>query len=333
MVGCSIKEIIGREKKPVKWLVSAELALVAYIAFTLVMALITSTNLHNGDALVWENVRMVLTTGALWLVYRIWPCRAFMFLRMCMLFWYLSELYPETYVLSSQFSNLDHHFAHLEQMIFGCQPALLFCKAYDSHVFSELMNFGYSMYFPMFVSFFWYIAFTQYKDMLRVCFIILTSFYIYYVIYDLLPVTGPQYYYLAAGVENIAAGTFPDVGMYFQSHTEMLPSPGYTDGFFYGLVETAHASGERPTAAFPSSHVGIATVTMCLAIMMRKWKFAIIWAIPYLLLCISTVYIQAHYAIDAIAGFITGVPLAIVLYKFAPHDDSAPKKARKNKNI
>ena len=71
---------------------------------------------------------------------------------------------------------------------------------------------------------------------------------------------------------------------------------------FYSLVEGSQQVGERPTAAFPSSHVGISTILMIMAWRGSKKLFACL--IPfYMLLCGATVYIQAHYVIDAIVGF------------------------------
>ena len=47
--------------------------------------------------------------------------------------------------------------------------------------------------------------------------------------------------------------------------------PGGRELFVRTLVEQAQAGGERPTAAFPSSHVGAATVLMLLmALIMFK---------------------------------------------------------------
>jgi membrane-associated phospholipid phosphatase len=69
--------------------------------------------------------------------------------------------------------------------------------------------------------------------------------------------------------------------------------------------------GERPTAAFPSSHVGMSTILMILAFRANKYLFACL--IPfYLLLCGATVYIQAHYLIDSIAGFISAFMIYVV---------------------
>jgi membrane-associated phospholipid phosphatase len=155
--------------------------------------------------------------------------------------------------------------------------------------------------------------FFRYKEFDRTVFIILTAFFIYYVIFIFLPVTGPQYYYQAVGLDNIAAGVFPDVGHYFFDHQEPLPMPGWSDGFFYHMVENAHNAGERPTAAFPSSHVGIATILMFLAWRLRnRWLF---WGMMpiYVLLCLATVYIQAHYFVDVIGGWVSAVVIYVIL--------------------
>jgi membrane-associated phospholipid phosphatase len=93
----------------------------------------------------------------------------------------------------------------------------------------------------------------------------------------------------------------------------MLTSPGYQDGFFYHLVEAAHNAGERPTAAFPSSHVGISTICMLAIWHTRNWKLFAFTGIIYIFLCMATVYIQAHYVIDAIAGFISGIVLYAIM--------------------
>ena len=128
--------------------------------------------------------------------------------------------------------------------------------------------------------------------------------------------TGPQYYYLAAGVEQIAHGVFPNVHDYFATHTEALTIPGWNEGFFYNFVAGAHATGERPTAAFPSSHVGITSILMLLA-WHSKNKKLFFGILPfYILMCFATVYIQAHYVIDVFAGWISAITIYSVLFFF-----------------
>ena len=116
--------------------------------------------------------------------------------------------------------------------------------------------------------------FYDYKNFQRCAFVIIASFMVYYVIYDFLPVVGPTFYFKAIGMDSVSKGIFPAVGHYFNTHTDCIPSPGYPNGIFYQLVESAKEAGERPTAAFPSSHVGISTVCMLLAWRTQnRWLF------------------------------------------------------------
>ena len=219
----------------------------------------------------------------------------------------LSWWYPDTYEFNRLFPNLDHLFARWEQSWFECQPALLFSQAWSHPVFSELMDMGYAVYYPLIglvaLYFFWF----RYDQFGRASFVILAAFFAYYIIYIALPVAGPQYYFKAVGVEEIAQGIFPNVGHYFATHSEALTSPGYHDGVFYQMVVDAHNAGERPTAAFPSSHVGITTILMLLLMSVRNYKL-LLWLTPfYVLLCLSTVYIQAHYAVDVLGGWVSAI--------------------------
>jgi membrane-associated phospholipid phosphatase len=145
----------------------------------------------------------------------------------------------------------------------------------------------------------------------KMSFVLVTSFFIYYLLYIFIPVAGPQFYFPAIGFDNVAKGVFPAIGDYFNYHQELLPGPGYQHGFFYSLVESSQQVGERPTAAFPSSHVGISTILMIMAWRGSKKLFACLLPF-YLLLCGATVYIQAHYVIDAVVGFFSAFLLYVV---------------------
>ena len=177
---------------------------------------------------------------------------------------------------------------------------------------SEPLNMGYFAYYPMIlVVVVWYFLF-RFDLFEKVCFVIVTSFFVYYLIYIFVPVAGPQFYFPAIGEENVAQGIFPAIGDYFHHHQELLPGPGYEHGFFYNLVEGSQQVGERPTAAFPSSHVGMSTILMIMA--GRGSRRLFLCLLPfYLLLCGATVYIQAHYLIDAIAGFVSAIGLYVVV--------------------
>ena len=308
-----IKHLFEIERKPKKGLLAVEWVVMGYLLLTVLVILFTFTKAMNPEAMLWGRFRIVMLTLAVWLVYRLIPCRFTLLCRITVQMFLLSWWYPDTYELNRLFPNLDHHFAAYEQWLCGCQPALLFSQAISHHVFSELMHLGYASYFPLIalVSLFYF--FFRYKEFDRAVFIILTSFFIYYVIFIFLPVTGPQYYYLAAGLDNIAQGIFPNVHDYFATHDQPLPMPGYSDGYFYQCVASAHATGERPTAAFPSSHVGITTILMILA--WRSRSRPLFWGITplYILMCLATVYIQAHYVVDVIGGWVSAVVIYAVL--------------------
>ena len=296
-----------------KGLLLFEWVVLAYMAFTLLIVLFTSTKLVNPDAMIWGRVRVGAMTIALWAVYRMMPCKLTMFARVAAQMGMLAWWYPDTYEINRMFPNLDHLFATWEQQLFGFQPALDFARAFPSPIVSELMDCGYASYYPMIAVVLLFYFFKRYGEFKKTAFIILGSFFLYYVIYDLLPVVGPTFYYKAIGLQNAAQGIFPNVGDYFNSHQDCLPSPGYAQGFFYDLVEDAKAAGERPTAAFPSSHVGVSTICILLAWHSGNRKLLFSLLPFYVFLCMATVYIQAHYAIDAIAGLITGVVFYAVL--------------------
>ena len=313
----AIIDIFRIEKKPRKGLLAVEWVIMGYLLLTLLLMLFTYTKVQNPEPMLWGRFRIVMLTLAMWLVYRLIPCRFTLFCRVVLQLALLSWWYPDTYEFNRMFPNLDHLFAGYEQRIFGFQPALLFSQTFTHPVFSELMHLGYVSYFPLItlVTLFYFLW--RYSEFERATFIILTSFFIYYLIFIFLPVAGPQFYYVAVGMENIANGVFPDVEHYFANHQEMVTLPGYQDGIFYHLVEEAHAAGERPTAAFPSSHVGITTILMFLA--WRTRNKLLFWGMMpfFVLMCLATVYILAHYAIDVIAGWVSAAVIYVVLLFFS----------------
>jgi membrane-associated phospholipid phosphatase len=196
--------------------------------------------------------------------------------------------YPETYYLGKCIlPNLDHIFVAADQWIFGCQPSLEFSKAIPYAWFSELMNISYLSYFIMIMGTSFYLFFTNRPVAQKVAFIILCSFLFYYIIFIIIPVMGPQFYF-----------SYPD---------NSIPE----SGIFRRLMMMVQEMGEQPTGAFPSSHVGICLINLTLLYKYARKGFYILLPIAILLIC-STVYIKAHYLIDVVAGFITA-PLIYLL--------------------
>lgn len=286
-------------------LLSVEVVTLIYMIITAVMTLIWWNGITDPAMMMyWRGgvvVYMALAIG----LYHLWPCRFMVALRALPLLACLAQWYPETYEFCKQFPYQDHFFAAVDNLLFGCQPALEFDKWLSSTLWYEAFSMGYYAYYYMMMAVLLFYLIARYHDFQRATFVFLTSFFIYYLIFEFLPVAGPQYYFCAVGVEKAQLDVFPEVGNYFRDHTDMLQLE--PRGIFSRLVLAAQEAGEHPTAAFPSSHVGMSTVTMLLAWRSRNRLLFWIMVPFYLLLVCATVYIKAHYAIDSIAGFVTAV--------------------------
>lgn len=316
----TLKSLFTIDNNPHKGLFTFEWATLIYLLATLAITLFCYTDLVNPGEMISGRIRVVIITAVVWAVYRLMPCRFMVLLRIAAQASTLPWLYADTYEINRILPNLDHVFAHADQWMFGYQPSLYFSQACPWTIFSEYLYLGYYSYFYLIVAtvvlyFCW-----SYGELQKALGIIMSSFFIYYIIFDFVPVVGPQYYYQAIGVDNVVNGIFPEVGTYFRTHQELFPAPGSDGDFFRSFVESgAVRDGERPTAAFPSSHVGLSTIVGCLLVRLcskrRTWWPMYIFTPLFIALSLATVYIHAHYAIDGIAGFISGLALFFILWK------------------
>lgn len=297
-------------------LLGIEWATLAYTFVTSVLAALLWERLSAPAALIESRLFVVLALSLVYWVYRLRPTDATLFVRQLFPLTLLGFWYPDTYEYCQVFPNLDHVFAEADQWLFGYQPALAFSQALPSKWWSEIFHLGYFSYYPLISVTVLAPLFTDRHRFGKAAFIVLTGFLLYYLIYLFLPVTGPQYYFQAIGPEAAESGHFAAVGDYFRYHAELRPSPA-PDGFFQRLVETTQASGERPTAAFPSSHVGMSTILMLL--LWHNNRRIFICAAPfYVALCCATVYIEAHYFIDVVGGLLSAIliyPLCCAVYR------------------
>lgn len=297
-----------------KGLFAVEKVTLIYDLLTSILILFLFQRMDHPWHMLLDRAMIAVMTFFLMYLYRLAPCKFSAFVRIAIQMSLLSYWYPDTFEFNRFFPNLDHVFAMTEQFFFGGQPAVWFCNTFPHLWVSEAFNMGYFAYYPMIliVTLFYFIY--RFELFEKMSFVLVTSFFIYYLIYIFIPVAGPQFYFPAIGLDNVMKGVFPSIGDYFNHHQELLPGPGYQHGFFYGLVEDSQQVGERPTAAFPSSHVGISTILMIMAWRGSKRLFTCL--IPfYVFLCAATVYIQAHYVIDAIVGFFSAIALYILVTK------------------
>ena len=307
------KFLFAINKKPLRGLLAVEWVVLGYTGLTLLVMLFMWTKVINPHVMLSLRLQSTCLILALWVVYRLVPCRMTLFCRIALLMLMLAQWYPDTYEFNRLLPNLDHLFAAAKQQLCGFQPALVFADKFNHPVFSELMHLSYVSYFPLIASVTLFYFFWRNDDFLRAMFIIITSFFTFYTVFIFLPVVGPQYYYPAVGIDLIARGEFPALGDYFMAPQQLPVMPGWEDGIFYKMNTLPHTNGECSTAAFPSSHVGVTLILLLLAWRTGNRKLTVLVAIFFTLMLFATVYVKAHYAIDVLAGIVSGFAFYFLL--------------------
>ena len=94
------------EKKPLKGLMGLEWVILVYTLITLIITLFCFTKLQHPDAMIWGRIRICAITIAMWLVYRLVPCRMMKFLRIFIQMSLLGWWYGDTYRINSLFQIL-----------------------------------------------------------------------------------------------------------------------------------------------------------------------------------------------------------------------------------
>lgn len=298
------------QEKKEKGLLSFEAATLIYMVASLVFIIIQWERLASPGGMLAARAAILIAMGLAFYVYQKYPCKAAILFRVAIPFLSLIYWYPETYQFCRIHEYQDHIFAQIDQVIFNCQPSLEFSRMYPSTFWHEFYCMGYYSYFYMMIAMVLFYFFARYERFQWATFVFLMSFFLFYVIFDFLPVAGPQYYFQYIGTDLGDMPDLPAVHDYFSNHTEIMPLE--VRGPFSNLVLQTQETGENPTAAFPSSHVGMSFITIILA-----WKsgnrILFFCLFPFFaILCLATVYLKAHYAIDSFAGIVVG----LVFYYF-----------------
>jgi membrane-associated phospholipid phosphatase len=190
--------------------------------------------------------------------------------------------YTETaYFKNVLFADFDPLLVHFEDALFGFQPSIEFSARFPYKWLNEIMFMGYSFYY--FLTFFicFAIFLLRREKFKKVTFVIIFSFLFYYLIFIAFPAVGPQFH-------------FP----YPENYV-----PVY--GIFGKFERFLQVAGERPTAAFPSAHIGIGIILVYFTLVYLPRLLPAV-SIVFIILCFATVYLKAHYLIDVLGGFITG---------------------------
>lgn len=290
-----------------------EKAAAIYAVFTLLLTAVFFNDMETPAlvSVIGGRLAIALGTFLLILLYRRKPCHATFHLRVIFQVALLAYWYPDIYNLAAQMPSQDHLLASADQAMFGCQPSLLFGQALSGGFWNELFNLGYFSYYLMIAGIVLLVIIKRPRRFDRVTFIVMSTFFMYYIVFLLFNSAGPQFYFHCPDVD-VANGVFPAVDTYFKDHNTLNHMSQITGPFSY-MIHLIQGS-EHPIAAFPSSHVGASTIILILAFRLKK-----IWGLlmlPFwILLCMSTVYIGAHYVIDVFGGLVSAVLFILIANK------------------
>ncbi|MFZ5624419.1 MAG: phosphatase PAP2 family protein [Gemmatimonadota bacterium] len=164
-----------------------------------------------------------------------------------------------------------------EQALFGGQPARDWWRAYPSTFWSPILHAAYlGYYLILVVPTVVFAARGDIASLRRSMLFVMATFVPCYLAFIFFPVAGPYY-------------SFP------------RPAGPVVDNWPARLLYAGLPSGSAFGAAFPSSHVA-ASVASTAGAWLSSRRLGIVLAIPTVLLVVSVVYCQMHYAIDALAG-------------------------------
>ena len=185
-----------------------------YNLFTTLLIIIFYNRLSDPQSMLMGRFMILVGTFAIIYAYTRYPSRFLILVRMVTQMLLLNYWYPDTFEFNRISPNLDHLFATTEFNLFGCQPALAFEQLLSGDMWREAFNMGYWLYYPMITLVTLFYFFKHPSKSERCSFIIMTAFFIHYIIYIFLPVAGPQFYFPVIGEAAASNGIYENIGNY-----------------------------------------------------------------------------------------------------------------------
>lgn len=265
-----------------------DIGTIFYVLFSTIFICINAPSIKD----TWTHfalriVVICLIFTQIWLTEK-FPNKILLLLKNTYPLFFLNYFYAETALIKNIIfhTDLDVYILQIDQWLYGCQPALEFSKLMPQAWFNECMFMSYFSYYLLTGVVCISIYFEKEAESYRTIFIIIISFYLYYILYIIFPVVGPQYYF------NVTA--------YQPEHP-----------YLFGKIMCFLHTMERATGAFPSSHVGMALVFSYIFFKHVKKLFFI--TLPFIIgICFATIYLKEHYVVDVIVGLLSA-PLFIIL--------------------
>lgn len=212
---------------------------------------------------------------------------------------------------------VDPVFFRLEEKVFGGQPSVKFMEWLPHPWVSEIFYAAYFSYYVMIGGVGLALYLQNRRQFDHYLAVVSFVFYVCYLTYIFLPVIGPPLFH-----KTVHGYSLPPE---FQPVEPLQVPAGIESGLFYRIMGWIYENIEAPGAAFPSSHVAVALVTLYFSFLyLRPIRF--VHLIAVLLLSLATVYCRYHFAVDVIAGAATAlvlIPLGNWLYqRFQKPQDS-----------
>ncbi len=280
-----------------------DIATVFYILISTLYMFIGASKLQDMSSHIFVRVSILALIGGLAYLHTTYPNSIISFLKNLYPLVFIGYFYTETSYLKNILidTNLDAQVTNLECYLWGCQPSIVFSQNMPQDWFAELMNICYFSYYLITTVVCLAIYFKNKTESYESIFIVIFSFYLYYILFALIPVAGPQFFYGYSDIE-----------------------PPY---FFGKIMHYILLNVEEPTGAFPSSHVGIALILSYVAFKHQRLIFYI--SLPFVIgICFATVYLKAHYLVDVIGAFISA-PIFIV-FSASMYKKLLPLSSKKN---
>lgn len=219
--------------------------------------------------------------------------------------WYPPVILPFLYVELARLNRIvwesyfDSWIQSLERWVFTVSPVLWFSEVLPSLLVSEYLHFAYIFYYLMIpiLGFALYLKKRSIEFQAYIWTLMMTFFFCY-IWFIFFPVEGPRY-------------------------SSPLLAETLQRGIFYRFSHWVLDQGAARGAAFPSSHVAAAMVTLFCA---WKWERKVfLFLLPLGVgLTLGTVYGRFHYGVDALAGIF----VAAMFYYIGPATYSAWSKRR-----
>lgn len=241
----------------------------------------------------WVLLANLLTVGLIWLLHRPGLGRFGRTVRDIYPVLLLPALYGALDILNGIGVPVwDAPLRQAEAAIFGSQVSREWWQRSPSHFWSTLLHATYFAYYLIVPFPAVYFLLRRENDRARLAVsVVVATFLFCYGFFLVMPVAGPYY-------------EFP------------RPQGAFVDNWAARLVYQVLSQGSSYGAAFPSSHVA-ATAAATIATWSGSRPLGLVLLLPTLLLTVGVVYCQMHYAVDALAGLLVPVPIAMLIYRRA----------------